>query len=347
MRLAGAGAHASPPRRSGPTCPASGKPTSVHLERFPEERGEWINERLGREWDRLLEVRGEVSRALEAARQRGRDRQGLDAVVYASRVRPRSSGGRCSRPRARALLPTLFNVSGRASSTARGARGRRTVYESQDIPGLTVGCCRRRIWAGGSASAAGRGARASGKTPEHPTLCERCVPVVRARCPARDRLAGRDVRVAVVLVLDQLTKAVALRRLAARACPSAVVDGFFSLTLVMNPGLAFGMLLVHADRRGAGSWPRSRWSRSPCWPASALRLLPSGGWTTRARARAHLRRRGRATSSTARRFGAVVDFLDFYWRDYHWPAFNVADSAITRGRRAARRPDHLARLPAP
>ena len=31
------------------------------------------------------------------------------------------------------------------------------------------------------------------------------------------------------------------------------------------------------------------------------------------------------------RFGAVVDFLDFYVGDYHWPAFNVADSAITVG----------------
>jgi signal peptidase II len=31
------------------------------------------------------------------------------------------------------------------------------------------------------------------------------------------------------------------------------------------------------------------------------------------------------------RFGAVVDFLDFYWRAYHWPAFNVADSAISVG----------------
>jgi signal peptidase II len=31
------------------------------------------------------------------------------------------------------------------------------------------------------------------------------------------------------------------------------------------------------------------------------------------------------------RFGAVVDFLDFYWRGYHWPAFNVADSAISVG----------------
>ena len=31
------------------------------------------------------------------------------------------------------------------------------------------------------------------------------------------------------------------------------------------------------------------------------------------------------------RFGAVVDFLDFHWRGYHWPAFNVADSAISVG----------------
>ena len=31
------------------------------------------------------------------------------------------------------------------------------------------------------------------------------------------------------------------------------------------------------------------------------------------------------------RFGAVVDFLDFYWGDYHWPAFNIADSAICIG----------------
>jgi len=31
------------------------------------------------------------------------------------------------------------------------------------------------------------------------------------------------------------------------------------------------------------------------------------------------------------RFGAVIDFLDFYVRAHHWPAFNVADSAITVG----------------
>ena len=31
------------------------------------------------------------------------------------------------------------------------------------------------------------------------------------------------------------------------------------------------------------------------------------------------------------RFGSVVDFLDFYLKGYHWPAFNVADSAICTG----------------
>jgi signal peptidase II len=30
-------------------------------------------------------------------------------------------------------------------------------------------------------------------------------------------------------------------------------------------------------------------------------------------------------------WGAVVDFVDLHWRGYHWPAFNVADSAISVG----------------
>ncbi|MEK7837002.1 MAG: signal peptidase II [candidate division NC10 bacterium] len=45
----------------------------------------------------------------------------------------------------------------------------------------------------------------------------------------------------VILVLDQITKAIALRRLAL-GVPVPVAEGVFSLTLVMNPGLAFGML---------------------------------------------------------------------------------------------------------
>ena len=45
----------------------------------------------------------------------------------------------------------------------------------------------------------------------------------------------------IVLILDQAAKWLALRRLPP-GVPMSVIDGFFSLTLVMNPGLAFGML---------------------------------------------------------------------------------------------------------
>ncbi|MGH7413283.1 MAG: isoleucine--tRNA ligase, partial [Candidatus Rokuibacteriota bacterium] len=62
--------------------PGRGKPESVHLVLFPDERGEWMNERITADWERLLEVRGEVSRALEAARQQGKIGKGIDAVLH-------------------------------------------------------------------------------------------------------------------------------------------------------------------------------------------------------------------------------------------------------------------------
>lgn len=133
---------------------------------------------------------------------------------------------------------------------------------------------------------------------------------------------------AVVLVLDQVTKLIALDRLAPGA-PVPVIDGAFSLTLVMNPGLAFGML--------ATTPPAWRWvvaALSVCALAVlgvlAARLLPEGRRSTRLGMGLVF---GGAIGNLIdrARFGAVVDFLDFYWRQYHWPAFNVADSAITVG----------------
>ncbi|MEK7387502.1 MAG: signal peptidase II, partial [candidate division NC10 bacterium] len=66
------------------------------------------------------------------------------------------------------------------------------------------------------------------------------------------RLAGRRLGAVagVVVVLDQLTKLIALDRLVPGA-PVRVIDGFLALTLVMNPGLAFGLL--------AGVPPGWRW----------------------------------------------------------------------------------------
>ena len=132
----------------------------------------------------------------------------------------------------------------------------------------------------------------------------------------------------VVLVLDQITKLLALERLAL-GVPVHVVDGFFSLTLVMNPGLAFGML---SSTPTAWRWTVAVLSIGALAVLAmvGVRLLPTGGWTTRVAlgfifggAVGNLIDRGRS--------GAVVDFLDFYWRGYHWPAFNVADSAISVG----------------
>jgi signal peptidase II len=109
----------------------------------------------------------------------------------------------------------------------------------------------------------------------------------------------------------------------------SVVDGLLALTLVMNPGLAFGVL-------GAVP-PGWRWVVALlslvalCALALlAVRLLPGGGWPA-AVALALIFGGAVGNLIDRWRFGAVVDFIDVYWRAYHWPAFNVADSAISIG----------------
>lgn len=131
-----------------------------------------------------------------------------------------------------------------------------------------------------------------------------------------------------VVVLDQVIKAIALERLAP-GLPVVVIDGLLSLTLVMNPGLAFGLL---------GSIPPAwRWIVAALSVVAllvlarvALRVLPTGGWP--GRLAIGLIFGGAVGNLIDRaRFGAVVDFVDVHWRGWHWPAFNVADSAISIG----------------
>jgi signal peptidase II len=131
-----------------------------------------------------------------------------------------------------------------------------------------------------------------------------------------------------IVVLDQITKALVLERLSL-GVPVPIVEGLLSLTLVLNPGLAFGLL---------GGVP-SAWR----WVVAALslvalavlarvglRVLPDGGWA--GRLAIGLIFGGAVGNLVDRaRFGAVVDFVDVYWRGWHWPAFNVADSAISVG----------------
>ena len=131
-----------------------------------------------------------------------------------------------------------------------------------------------------------------------------------------------------VLVLDLVTKHLALERLAPGR-PVSVIDGLFSLTLVMNPGLAFGML--------AGTPAGWRWlvallsiGALGVLAVVGLRMLPTGGRLTPFALGLIF---GGAVGNLIdrARYGAVVDFLDFYWRAYHWPAFNAADASISVG----------------
>jgi isoleucyl-tRNA synthetase len=154
---------------------------SVHLERFPEAPREWLDDVLEREWSRLLEVRREVARALESARA-GRAGDGKSAaigsglealvrIVSAPEDLPallRVKGE---------LLPTLFIVSQVALFDAP-ARTPLVHYESQEIPGLVIQIERAR---GTKCERCWKYSERVGESRDHPTLCERCLPVILAR----------------------------------------------------------------------------------------------------------------------------------------------------------------------
>jgi signal peptidase II len=132
----------------------------------------------------------------------------------------------------------------------------------------------------------------------------------------------------LVILLDQLTKAWIIATMRIHdAYP--VVDGFFNIVHVRNPGAAFGFL--------AGAPPLFRSIFFIAVTATAILLI------------LHYLRKARVEELSLVvalalivagavgnlidriRFGEVVDFLDVYVGSYHWPAFNVADSAITTG----------------
>jgi len=156
--------------------PGRAKPESVHLVTLPEERGEWVNERMAADWERLLEVRGEVSRALESARKQGLIGKGIDAVVYVTSApeeqwRPLLAG------KGEALLTTLFNVSAVKLAGTAPAEGS-VLYESQDIPGLALAVVPAQRLGWKKCERCWTWSPEVGADPRHPTLCERCLPVV-------------------------------------------------------------------------------------------------------------------------------------------------------------------------
>jgi signal peptidase II len=134
--------------------------------------------------------------------------------------------------------------------------------------------------------------------------------------------------VVTILVLDQLTKMIVDRTMSLHES-IPIIDGFFNLTYVRNTGAAFGifagsheafrlpfLILVSVLALGFVVVMLKRLRDEETGLITALSLIIGG-----------------AIGNLVDRvlYGEVIDFLDFYWSNYHWPAFNVADSCITIG----------------
>jgi len=129
---------------------------------------------------------------------------------------------------------------------------------------------------------------------------------------------------ALIVVADQLTKYVAVQYLTGRPVE---VTPFFNLVLVYNPGAAFSFL------SDAAGWQRwffvSIALIASAWIVYLLREYPNQRLFAFALSLVLAGAVGNVIDRIL--FGAVVDFLDFHAYGWHWPAFNVADSAITCG----------------
>ena len=132
-----------------------------------------------------------------------------------------------------------------------------------------------------------------------------------------------------VVALDQAAKLAVVETMRlGQTIP--LVPGFFDIAYVLNPGAAFGIL---ASRSSAFRSPffvgvsilaialivyyYHRYLHEPArLPAPALGLILGGAV---------------GNLIDRLRVGMVIDFLDFHLSGYHWPAFNVADAAISIG----------------
>jgi signal peptidase II len=132
----------------------------------------------------------------------------------------------------------------------------------------------------------------------------------------------------LIVILDQITKILILKKLPLYHSIT-IIPGFFNITHIHNPGGAFGFMAHHdSSLRNfifllLASFAvcfifyfyKNTYKTHP-FLASGFALILGGAI---------------GNMIDRIRFGKVVDFLDFYIRSYHWPAFNVADSAITVG----------------
>jgi len=133
--------------------------------------------------------------------------------------------------------------------------------------------------------------------------------------------------VVVTLLADQISKQLLLGHLLeVPGMMVPVIDGFFRLVVVWNSGVSFGLM---GGDRALPPWILSAVAVAVCiglflWLRRTDRVLT--GWGI------GLVMGGAIGNVIDRaRWGAVFDFADFHIGHWHWPAFNVADSAIVVG----------------
>ena len=145
-------------------------------------------------------------------------------------------------------------------------------------------------------------------------------------------LQNKSIRLIIVaglvVLADQFTKALVIKYLPLHK-NIPVIAGIFDITHVLNPGGAFGLmanmsvvvrtivfLFISSLAVGLILYFYIKTPREYVFLGVGFALIFGGAI-------------GNLIDRV--RFGVVVDFLDFYIGKYHWPAFNIADSAITVG----------------
>jgi len=134
--------------------------------------------------------------------------------------------------------------------------------------------------------------------------------------------------VALVVLADQFTKTLVLKSMPLFKS-IAVIPGFFSLTHVHNPGGAFGFLAQNGS-------PWRHWLFLAAAVVALSMILYFHHQTPNTHPYLGLGLAlifGGAIGNLIDRlrFGEVIDFLDFYVGHFHYPTFNLADSAVTIG----------------
>jgi isoleucyl-tRNA synthetase len=157
-----------------------GKAASVHLTDFPVVEPRWLDERLERAWDTFLRVRGEVAKTLEQARAAKLIGAALDARVtlFVADAALQAALPPAAEPLLRELLiVSQVGIEPGAPAAGLATGADRVLLRETTLPGLAVEvrhadgekCGRCWTWS-----------PAVGRDPEHPALCERCLPVIRA-----------------------------------------------------------------------------------------------------------------------------------------------------------------------